>query len=77
MDAADFKPLVALFSLQKPGKHPSWIVLDIDYALLHRNDGVIGDTNMLWADLGTALGDVAHAKAMLFLSGALAILKSI
>src|SRR3954451_12305068 len=38
------------------------IVLAVDYALLHRDDRVVGDVDVLRAHLGAALGDVAHAE---------------
>jgi hypothetical protein len=69
--------LVALFSLEKTGEHTSWIVFDINNAFLHRNDCVIGDLDVLWANLSTALGDVTHSKAMLFLRSALTVLQHI
>src|SRR5689334_4616070 len=43
------------------------VVLAIDHALLHRDDRVVGDLDALGADLGAALGDVAHADAGLLL----------
>ena len=54
-----------------------WIVFLIDHALLHRNNRVVGDANVLWADLGAALGDVAHSQAVLFLRGLLAVAQDI
>ena len=35
------------------------IVISVDDPFLERNDGVVGYMNMLGADLGAALGDVA------------------
>jgi hypothetical protein len=69
--------LAALFSLEKACKHASWIVLNINNALLHRNDCVISDFDVLWADFSTALCDVTHSKAMLFLSCALTVFQHI
>ncbi len=66
--------LAALFSLEKTGKHASRVVLNINNALLHRNDRIVSDLDVLWADLGTALCDVTHSNSMLFLSGALTVL---
>jgi hypothetical protein len=39
------------------------VELLVDHALLHRDDRVVGDLDALGADLGAALGDVAHADA--------------
>src|SRR5689334_16588535 len=39
------------------------VELPVRYALLHRDDRVVGDLDALGADLGAALGDVAHAEA--------------
>src|SRR4051812_15596417 len=39
----------------------------IDDSLLERNDGVVGDRNVLRTHLGAALGDVAIANAVTFL----------
>src|SRR5512139_4140110 len=39
------------------------VVLPVHDALLHRDDRVVGDLDPLGADLGAALGDVAHAQA--------------
>ena len=49
------------------------VVLRVDDALLHRDDRVVGDLDVLGADLGAALGDVAHAEAVLRLRLALAV----
>jgi hypothetical protein len=66
--------LAALFSLEKTGKHASWIVLNINNALLHRNNRVVSDFDVLWTDLSTALCNVTHSNSVLFLSGALTVL---
>src|SRR5665811_1604711 len=41
------------------------VVLLVDDSFLHRNDGVVGDLDVLGADLGAALGDVAQADPLL------------
>jgi hypothetical protein len=69
--------LATLFSLEKTGKHASWIVLNINNALLHWNDCIVSDLDVLWANLSTALCDVTHSKAMLFLSAALTVFQHI
>src|SRR4051812_46186414 len=38
--------------------------MPVDDALLERNDGVVGDGDVLGTDLGAALGDVAVADAV-------------
>jgi len=66
------------FALANLASKPAqWIVLLIDDALLHRDDRIVGDTNVLWANFGTALGDVTHSKAMLFLRALLAVTQDI
>src|SRR5262249_33665955 len=37
------------------------VVVPVDHALLERDDAVVGDVDVLRADLGAALGDVAEA----------------
>src|SRR5664279_2417549 len=49
------------------------IELEVDDALLERNQGVVGDLDVLGAHIGAALGDVAEAEAMLVLCGLLAV----
>src|SRR6478735_3627024 len=44
------------------------VVVTADHALLHRDDRVVGDLDVLGADLGAALRDVAHPDA-LFVAG--------
>src|SRR3984957_19436965 len=39
------------------------VVAGVDHALLHGDDAVVGDLDVLGAHLGAALGDVAHAEA--------------
>src|SRR5215211_9222802 len=43
------------------------VVVLVGYALLEGDDGVVGDVDVNWADLGAALGDVAEAYAVVFL----------
>src|SRR4051794_18536550 len=43
------------------------VVLLVCDALLHGDQRVVGDLDVLWAHLGAALGDVAQAEAVLFL----------
>lgn len=46
--------------------HPHhWIVVTIDDPFLQRNDAVICDVDVFWADLGAASGDIAHTGAKL------------
>ena len=78
MRVLDQSALEDTFALTNLASEPTnWIVLLIDHALLHRNDGVIGNADVLWANFGTALGDVTHSKAMLFLSLLLTIAEHI
>jgi len=58
-------------------KPAQWIIFLINNTLLHWNDRVIGNANMFGANFGTALGDVTHSKAVLFLSALLAIAQGI
>jgi hypothetical protein len=69
--------LAALFSLEKASKHASWIVLNINNALLHRNDRIVSDFDVLWANLSTALCDVTHSNSVLFLCCALTVFQHI
>src|ERR1700693_1802698 len=39
------------------------VVAGVDHPLLHRDDAVVGDLDVLGAHLGAALRDVAHAEA--------------
>src|SRR5450759_1909745 len=41
------------------------VVLLVHDTFLHRNDGVVGDLDVLGADLSAALGDVAQADPLL------------
>src|SRR5919201_1849915 len=41
------------------------VVAAVDHPLLQRDDRVVGDVDVLRADLAAALGDVAHADAHL------------
>src|SRR6476660_7253372 len=50
------------------------VVVTADHALLHRDDRVVGDLDVLGADLGAALGDVAHPETVGLLRLALAVL---
>ena len=43
------------------------VVVGVDHPLLERDDGVVGDLDVLWADLSAALGDVALAETHLLL----------
>src|SRR4029078_4928376 len=43
------------------------IIVAIPHALLHRDDGVVGDADVLGAHLGATTGDVAHAGAVVLL----------
>jgi hypothetical protein len=56
-----------------PEQHGQWIVKLVHHALFERDDGVVGDANLLGADLGATLGDVAKAKAELILEKARAV----
>ena len=49
------------------------VVLAVDDALLHRDHRVVGDLDVLGADLGAALGDVAVPEAVLLLGVLLAV----
>ena len=49
------------------------VELHVRHALLHRDDRVVRDLDVLRADLGAALGDVAHADAVLGLGVAAAV----
>src|ERR1700712_4644268 len=49
------------------------IVLPVDHAFLQRNDGVVGDLDVLWTDLTAAFGDVAQAEAVLLLGRDLSV----
>ncbi len=56
------------------GSEPTnWIVLLVCNALLHRNDCVICDLDVLWANLITALCNVTETKTMFFLGCLLTI----
>src|SRR5215203_463007 len=57
---------VSLASYLAPGPHHRIVKLR-HHPLLERDDGVVGDVDMLRAHLSTTLGDVAHAKSGLFL----------
>ena len=43
------------------------IVELVHHALLHWNNRVVGNANVLWANLGAALGDIAIANAIAIL----------
>src|SRR5207237_9407308 len=60
--AKDTKGL-ALPSSEAPGDGADRVEVDVRGALLQRDDGVVGDPDVLGAHLGAALGDVAHAHA--------------
>ena len=47
--------------------HANGVVRGVDHPLLQRDDGVVGDLDVLGAHLGAALGDVALAQALLLL----------
>ena len=47
---------------QHPEEPEHRVVLGVDHALLERDDRVVGDVDVLGADLGAALGDVAVAR---------------
>src|ERR1043165_2355871 len=49
------------------------VVLTPDDPLLHRDQRVVGDLDVLRADLGAALGDVAQAEPVLLLGHVLAV----
>src|SRR5262249_4463289 len=61
------EPSTIRSSSEFPPDPPQWIVELVDDAFLQRNDGVVGDVNVLGTDFGTALGDVAVADASLLL----------
>ena len=44
-----------------------WVVEAVDHSFLQRDDGVVGDVDVLGARFGTAAGDVAQARAALVL----------
>src|SRR5439155_16162281 len=44
-----------------------WVVLAVGDSFLQRDQCVVGDLDVLGADLGAALGDVAHAEAVIVL----------
>ena len=50
-----------------PEEPPKWVIELIYHAFLERDDGVVGDGNVLGADHGAALGDVAVAEASMLL----------
>ena len=57
--------LVRLTDLAAQPRHR--VVRGVDHPLLQRDDGVVGDLDVLGAHLGAALGDVALAQALLLL----------
>src|SRR5580700_7041094 len=46
-----------------PHQTQQGIVKIINDPFLERNDGIVGNVDVLWADFGAALGDVADADA--------------
>src|SRR5260370_42028129 len=56
-----------------PEQHSHGIVKLVDHALFERDDGVVGDVNVLRANLSTTLGDIAIAQAKLILQQAGAV----
>src|SRR2546425_596763 len=54
-----------LRSEQLPPDPGDGVVVAAGHPLLERDDGVVGDPDVLGADVLAALGDVAHAKARL------------
>jgi hypothetical protein len=56
-----------------PEQHGQRIVKLVHHALFERDDGVVGDADLLGADLGATLGDVAKAKSELVLEKARAV----
>src|SRR5262249_38791255 len=64
-------PAAAAGQLPPQPQHP--VVILIDDALLQRDDAVVGDVDVLGADLGAALGDVAQADVQVVLEQAEAV----
>jgi hypothetical protein len=56
-----------------PEQHGQRIVKLVHHALFERDDGVVGDANLLGADLGATFGDVAKTEAKLVLEKAGAV----
>src|SRR5260370_21727519 len=54
-------------------KHGQRIVKLVHYALFERNDGIVGDANLLGADLRATFGDVAETETKLILEKAGAV----
>src|SRR5947209_5921907 len=62
----------ALFPLA-PEDLRKWIVFAVHYAFLQRDDAVVGDLDVLRADLAAAFGDVAQTEPVLFLGSHLPV----
>src|ERR1035437_132618 len=60
-------PRPRLIAAQFAKEHGYWIVELVYYALLQRDDGVIGDVTFFGADFGAAFCNVAEAQAEIFL----------
>ena len=56
-----------LFALEHAEQARERIVELVHHALLHWNNRVVGNANVLWANLGAALGDIAIANAIAIL----------
>jgi len=56
-----------LLAANLPEQHGQRIVKLVHHALFERDDGIVGNSNLLGADLGATLGDVAKAQAELIL----------
>src|SRR5208337_3292746 len=59
-------PVPLLFAKNAPNNTSDRIVELVDYTFLQRNDRVIGDVDILGADFGAALGDVAESHSAFF-----------
>src|SRR6202795_2359403 len=53
-----------------PNQHEHGIIEFINHALLQRNDRIVRDVDLLGANFGAALGDVAEADAQFILQHA-------
>src|SRR5262245_13752306 len=60
-------PESLLLREHQPPQARQRVIVFIDHAFLERDDGVVGDGDVLGADLRAALGDVAQADAVVIL----------
>jgi len=56
-----------LLAANLPEQHGQRIVKLVHHALFERDDGIVGNSNLLGADLGATFGDVAKTQAELIL----------